>query len=634
MIIYESVKNEFMMDVEKDLLVTKVINNFRERIGSTSESEVNSWRNSLYRMYIVLNHDSIPPNVGIAIEYRIPTSSRRIDFIISGYGQDKGVAVIVELKQWQFVEKVDDKDGIVRTVLGRGIRETTHPAYQVYSYAALLYDFNANVSHNSIRLLPCAYLHNYTKELENDPLYDESYQEYIKKAPVFDSTGIPELRSFISRHVVKGDEKEILYLIESGKIRPSKSLQDSLVKMLDGNAEFTMIDEQKVVYEQVKYSATQAIASNRKKVIIVKGGPGTGKSVLAIQLLVHLTNQNLVCQYISKNSAPRQVYTAQLKGHKTRSSIDNLFKGSGVYYDLPCNDLDVALVDEAHRLNEKSGMFQNKGEHQVKEIIHASRVSVFFIDEQQRVHFKDVGKVKTIEGFAKFANADTEIFELTSQFRCNGSDGYIAFLDDVLAIRETANSDGFDLDYDLQIFDDPNQMFDQLVQKNANNKARLLAGYCWDWDKSGKNNPNHYDIVIDEYDFKMSWNLGNTGTYLIDPDSINQVGCIHTSQGLELDYVGVIIGDDLSYRDGMIVTDFKKRSKNDQSIKGLVGLMKTDPEKASTIADEIIKNTYRVLLTRGQKGCYIYCTDKALSEYLKERIAMASRMKRDFLSDR
>lgn len=632
MIIYDSTKNGFMRDVSDGVLIDKIYTNFKEKIGRTSKSEILSWDNSLQRMYMVMNDDDIPDNSGIAIEYKIPTSSKRIDFIISGRNDVSKSVVIVELKQWDAVSKVDYKDGIVETFLGGGIRETTHPSYQVVSYASLINDFNEVVSTKQVTLHPCAYLHNYLINRDYDPLTDSIYQEYVEQAPVFGRADTELLRNFIKRNVKYGDDKETLYLIENGKIRPSKSLQESLVKMLEGNEEFTMIDEQKVVYEQAVHLAKKAKETGRKKVLIVKGGPGTGKSVLAVQLLVSLTNTDMLCHYVTKNTAPREVYAAKLKGHMKRSSVDNLFKSSGIYHEMEKNELDVVLVDEAHRLNEKSGIFSHLGENQTKELINASKLSVFFIDERQRVHFKDAGSISDIEYFAHQADADVQELKLTSQFRCNGSDGYMAFLDDVLQIEETANSEGFDIDYDLRVIDDPNELFDLIVEKNVNNKARLLAGYCWEWNNkdNNRNNPNHYDIVIEEYGFQKSWNLGNTKTYMIDRESVNQVGCIHTSQGLELDYAGVIIGNDLRYENGKVITDFTKRAKTDQSIKGLKKLMKENYDEANRIADEIIKNTYRVLMSRGQKGCYIYCEDKALAAYIRNRVSLAKEIEQKF----
>ena len=266
-------------------------------------------------------------------------------------------------------------------------------------------------------------------------------------------------------------------------------------------------------------------------------------------------------------------------------------------------------------------MFQNLGENQIKEIIKASKFSIFFIDESQRVTLKDIGSVEEIQKYIGQANAKSEVMELESQFRCNGSDGYIAWLDDVLDIRKTANNEGFDLDYDIKICDDPNEVRDIIFEKNKiNNKARLLAGYCWNWIKDGKNKSDVFDITIPEYNFAMSWNLGNSQTWAIDPNSVNEVGCIHTCQGLEFDYVGVIIGNDLRYENNKIITDVTERAKTDQSIKGIYKMAQKDFNNAMKVADEIIKNTYRTLMTRGQKGCYIYCTDKKLSDYLKKRL--------------
>lgn len=629
MIIYSSTKSGFMEDITNGVLVEKIYKNFLEKIGRTGKSEIRSWDNSLSRMYMVINDSDIPDDLNIAIEYRIPSTSKRVDFIIAGKNKSNKVAVIIELKQWESAEKVIEKDGMVKTFLGGGERETIHPSYQALSYATLIEDFNEAVSHENIKLFPCAYLHNYIVQ-NPDPLLDEIYSDYVTQAPIFGRTDSTKLRDFIKSNI-KSSDNSTLELINEGKLRPSKSLQESLLKMIQGNKEFVMIDEQKVIYEEILYLANKFQKTNKKQVLVVEGGPGTGKSVLAIQALVALINQDKMCHYVTKNLAPREVYASKLKGHMKRNSIDNLFKSSGIYHSLNANELDVVLVDEAHRLNEKSGIFSNLGENQTKELINAAKLAVFFIDERQRVHIKDAGSIADVEYYADYYDADFKKMKLKSQFRCNGSDGYLAFIDDLLQIRDTANYDGFDIDYEMLVIDNPNDLYDIILEKNINNKARILAGYCWDWDSSNRNNPDHYDIIIEEYAFKKSWNLGNTKTYILDEKSIEQVGCIHTSQGLELDYVGVIIGNDLRFENGKIITDYTKRAKTDQSLRGIKKLMKADPERALNLADEIIKNTYRVLLTRGQKGCYIYCEDKELEKYIKHRLNLIKNYKDNFV---
>lgn len=259
----------------------------------------------------------------------------------------------------------------------------------------------------------------------------------------------------------------------------------------------------------------------------------------------------------------------------------------------------------------------NLGVNQIKEIINASKVSVFFIDEDQIVTTKDFGSIEEIKKQAKLLNSEIhsgEDYQLTSQFRCNGSDGYIAFLDHLLGIRETANQDGFDLDYDIQVFDQASKMKEVLKEKNnINNKSRMIAGYCYEWITQKSNQEEQFDIILDN-NFKAKWNFSTTSTWAIDEDSFDQVGCIHTAQGLEFDYVGVIIGKDLVYKDGQVITDYTQRAKTDASLKGIKTTKNYD------LADRIIRNTYKTLLSRGQKGCYIYCEDQALSKYLKERL--------------
>ena len=620
MIVYEATKQLFCEDVVGDVIADRIYDRFLEKIGHTTKAEIRSWANSMEYMYKVLADRNIPVNSGIAIEFKIPYTSKRVDFIISGKDEKQNnTAIIVELKQWEKADIVE-KDAIVSTSIGGAIREVVHPSYQAWSYATHIEDYNETVQNRQIEIHPCAYLHNYVT-VDPATLLAQAYEYYLKKAPAFVKGDVLKLREFINSYIKYGDDKETLYMIENGKIRPSKALQDSLVSMLEGNEEFVMIDDQKAVHETALKMARASYRDSKKRVLVVKGGPGTGKSVLAIKLLVELTKENMVCQYVTKNSAPRNVYETKLTGTFTKTRIHNLFKGSGSFTEANENEFDALIVDESHRLNEKSGLFHNQGENQIKEIIKASKFSIFFIDESQRVDINDIGNIQEILKHINNADAEYEIVELESQFRCNGSDGYIAWLDDVLDIRETANSDGFDLDYDIQIFDNPNEMKDRIFELNeVKNKARLLAGYCWNWIKDGKNKSDVYDITIPEHDFAMSWNLGNSSTWAIDHKSVNEIGCIHTSQGLEFDYVGVIIGQDLRYENGKIITDFTKRASTDQSIKGLKSMYKTDKEKTLKIADDIIKNTYRTLLTRGQKGCYIYCEDKQLAEYLKNRI--------------
>lgn len=624
MLVYEGIKSNFINDVDLGIIADKIRNKYIEVVKRRpSPPEFNSWKNSMQYMRGVLSDIEIPDNTGIAIEYNIPPTGCRIDFMMSGYNKNKSNVVIIELKQWDKCTEVEDMDGIykVNTYTGGGLRDVNHPSYQAMTYANLIRDYNENVQLKDINVVPCAYLHNYYFE-EKDTLLSDNYKEYTNAAPLFGHNDVLKLRDFIKKYIETGDDGNVLYEIDNGRIRPSKMLQDSLSQMLRGNKEFYMIDTQKIVYEYAIRNAIDTVAKNDKNIMIVRGGPGTGKSVLAINLLVELNRRNMTCFYVTKNAAPRSVYSSKLRGEYTQSYINHLFQGSGNFIDEERNKLDCLVVDEAHRLNEKSGLFQNKGENQIKEIINAAKFSIFFIDENQKVTLKDIGSEDLIKKYAREQGAGIYTYELDSQFRCNGSDGYLAWIDNILEIRETANFDIEGFDYDFKVFDNPNDLRNEIVNKNqVNNKARLVAGYCWDWISEGKDNTNVYDITITEYNFGMSWNLGSSTTWAIDKHSVNEIGCIHTCQGLEFDYVGVIIGEDIKYENSKIVTDYTKRAKTDQSLKGINKIAKEQGiEEANKIADLIIKNTYRTLMTRGMKGCYVYCVDKGLQEYLKNKI--------------
>jgi len=620
MIVYQSTKSGFSEDVVTNRIETAILAVFEKKLGrTTNRREIESWKNSMMFMQNILEDEAIPNDSGVMIEYQIPQTSKRIDFILTGQDDTRtDHAIIVELKQWEKIE-LTEKDGVVSTFVGGGIREEGHPSYQAWSYAALLEGFNESVYTNNISLNPCAYLHNCSSD---EVLRHPFYKEYTEKAPVFIRSDVLKLREFIKQFVKYGDKGKLMYLIESGKIRPSKNLADSLAKMLNGNREFIMIDDQKLVYETALNLAKKSQEDNKKRVFVVEGGPGTGKSVVAVNLLVEFTNRGLVTQYITKNAAPRTVYESKLTGTMKKTEISNMFTGSGSFIHTAKDEFGALIVDEAHRLNEKSGMFKNKGENQIKEIINASKFSVFFIDEDQRVTLYDIGEKEEIKKWAEELGAEITISNLSSQFRCNGSDGYLAWLDRALQIRETANMHFDQDDFDFRIIDSPNELRDIIFEKNKiNNKARLVAGYCWDW--VSRKDKKLDDIVIPEHNFSMKWNLASDGNlWIIAPESVKEIGCIHTCQGLELDYIGVIVGDDFIVRDGKVLVDPSKRAKTDSSVTGYKKLLIEDEEYAKEKVRMIIKNTYRTLMTRGMRGCYVYFTDKETGDYFKKLVNM------------
>ena len=425
--------------------------------------------------------------------------------------------------------------------------------------------------------------------------------------------------------IVIGEESDLFTEIEESPLVISKSLSQNIGSMLKDNVDFALIDDQKTALEEILYQQ-KTLKNGEKKVLIVEGGPGTGKSLIAINALVDLVKNGVNARYVTNNSAPRKVYQAQLAKNKEKSEIDALFSGPDQFKECDSDTYDVVLVDEAHRLTSNWGFYKTKGDSQVKAIIAASKLSVFFIDDLQKVTWNDLGTVAEIEKWSTKFKAQPHKRILNMQFRCAGSDSYITWINQMLELVEKTNDvTSFD-SYDFQVFDSPSEMRDLIFEKNKElNRARLVAGYCWEW--VSKKNTNLYDIEFKDFDFRMKWNLSSDPTWILSPDSVNQIGCIHTSQGLETDYVGVIMGSDLVIRNGKVITSPEKRAKTDQSLKGWKKELAIDEETTLLKADQLIKNTYRALLTRGMKGCYLYSVDKETNEYFKSQIPSIKRDK-------
>jgi DUF2075 family protein len=618
MIAYVATKAKFLNDAPEieEIVRESVVAKLGIHI-SRSSSEFQSWRNSLGNaMYHVINTSQIPMDAGIAIEYRLHGRQQRVDFIVSGNNKS-GVSqlVLIELKQWTDVTTSLLEDH-VRTFLGGAVRDVTHPSYQSWSYSRLLQDFYEVVTEEPIEVASCAYLHNC---LNGSALKTPASAELIARAPLFLHGDRDELQNFVSDRIETGDSSAAVRRIEESRIAPSKKLVEVLASMLEGNEEFVLIDEQKTAYETIR-ERVKSVLPGEHLVMVIKGGPGTGKSVIAINALVSLLSDGLNVRYVTKNAAPRAVYQERLRGRLKNAAISNLFMSSDSFHKVEPDSYDVLLVDEAHRLVEKSGFYKNLGENQVGELIRSCRVSVFFSDESQLVTWRDCGTLDEIRTWAEVHDAPVEEMQLDAQFRCAGSDEYLKWLDSTLRVSAEERADMSTCEYDIRIIASPSELRDVIFELNqSNNRSRLLAGYCWQW--TSKKDPSKFDIIFPDEDFAMKWNLDSDGSsWIISPNSVNEIGCIHTCQGLEGDYFGVIIGPDLTVENDELLARPEKRAKHDKSLQGYQRALKNGEPGAREKADRLIRNTYRTLMTRGMKGTFVYCTEPGVADLLRESL--------------
>ncbi len=700
MIIYKNSAEGFRRDVDTNQIVDRIKEAFFEKTGKIRfhPGEDMSWQNSLMFMDRVLQRSGIPGDCGVLIEYKLPSTSKRVDMIISGRDETGSKKfVIVELKQWTEAQSTDQRD-LVQTPYYK--HYVTHPSYQASSYKGFLSDFNENVYTQKITPVACAYLHNYSRS-HPEPLTDPVYGESISDAPIYFKDDYEKLAQFLRDHVGRGRGMDIMYDIESGNIRPSKQLMDHVVGLFRGNREFRLIDEQKVIYEM---ALERGLNAGRKTVILVNGGPGTGKSVVSMSLLGGFLKKRKNVFFVAPNAAFRKVMLNKLAAGGDGARARHLLTGSGKYLDTPKDTFDVIVVDEAHRLKNESA-FMYQGENQVDDIVNAARVSIFFIDDDQVIRPEDIGSVSEVRRIAERHQAEIIDLELATQFRCSGADGFVNWVNDVLDIRDTGNFDGWDKnDFVFRIANSPNEVREWIRQRAGEGfRARMLAGYAWKWTAAKDGNPDAEvaDVAIPEFDFAMPWNSRKLGsTWAIKEEGLDQVGCVHTAQGLEFDYVGVLIGSDLRFRflggrsgeektlfddDGVMVDadhealesaddtalgaddgealedredkthepaddevleraeagykdishtsdyrltyrtraarrgTFYSNWKEYRDAKGKSGL-KDHPEEMC----RMIRNIYRILLTRGMKGCCVYLSDKPLEQYIRERLEKTS----------
>lgn len=619
--IYQGTTQEFIQDTVHNRITDKIKEHFETYYGRrASPSEITSWTNSLQFLKNVVEHASPPDNM-IALEYELPYSTERIDCLLFGKGADgRDSVVIIELKQWSQVADCEIADNII-TFVGGARRMVPHPSFQVRGYHYYLEDF-VELFHekNSADLSSCVYCHNYSK-LDDAVLLAPKFEGILKEFPVYTKDDFEELSDFLKAKIECGNGLEIFDRFIHSRIKPSQRLIDVTRRMIEGQKVFNLIDEQLTARNAIVDRAKKCAKLKKKFVIIVRGGPGTGKSVIALDALAELLRGKNVVYHATGSKA----FTSTLR-KVVGPRASELFKYFNSFSAYGPNEIKVLICDEAHRIRSSgNSRFTPKGSRselpQIDELINVAKVCVFFIDDWQIVRPGEIGSSELIRSAAAKCGCDLYEFELTTQFRCNGSDGYLAWLENTLMVRDAENKVLTKNEkMDFRIFDTPTALYEAVKGKNKEkpNSARMVAGFCWPWSTPRRDGTLVEDVVIE--DLRMPWE-GREGFKLAkgipywyqwayDANGVNQCGCIYTIQGFEFDYVGVIFGNDLVY---------------DPKGKSLVGQPKNsrDPVlKKSSGSDftNYAKHVYRVLMSRGMSGCYMYFVDKETERFFRSRL--------------
>jgi DUF2075 family protein len=618
--LYAGTSKQFVEDTLQGRIAEKLRASFFDYFRfNPSPGEVRSWQNSLTKMSMVVQYAALMDH-GIILEYKLPLSSRRLDCMVTGLGEDnkKANAVIVELKQWDTVSFSEIQDCVV-TYVGKGLRDVLHPSRQVGNYQEYLENCHTAFTSEEVGLASCSYLHNLQYDPQNE-LFNSRHSAILGQYPLFTADQVDEFAGYLKRYVGEGDGQEVLGTVLKSKYRVSKKLLDHTSAIIKREKTYVLLDEQQVVFNAVLDTARKGFHEKTKVVLLIKGGPGTGKSVIALNLVAELSGLGYNAQHATGSKA----FTENVR-KVVGSQASMQFKYFASYQSAEPNAIDVLMLDEAHRMYATgNSRFTPKAERSdrplIEHIIEAAKVTVFFIDDLQVVRPDEVGRSSLIRDTAAKLGAKLYEFELEAQFRCNGSDGFINWIDNTLGIRKTANvlwdrSDPFD----FRIFDSVQEIEKEIRSRQEDgDTARLAAGFCWQWSKPDKNGQLVNDVVIG--DWSMPWNAKPDATRLAanipkshywatEANGINQVGCIYTAQNFEFDYVGVIFGLDLRYDPQSSAWVSDKTHSHDSVVK-----------RSKDQFTELVKNTYRVLLTRGLKGCYVYFMDEDTRNFFRSRM--------------
>ena len=617
--LYEGTISSFNKLLIENKLTSELENNFRREFGKgPAGGEIRSWENSLNFFNNIFTYANLKDNC-LILEYNLPFSSGRIDALTFGKDQsNRDNIIITELKQWSndSVRQSSIED-TVEVKYSWGWEPRPHPSLQVEGYYNYLKDFVTLFEDEpEIILTGSSYCHNYSKTGSNTVLYDSQFINYIRKYPLFSKQDVSVLSKYISDKISYNPGVDIFKKFLNSPFKPSKLLLKHVGEMIDKRQIFNLIDDQIVPYKAIMQKAVNLTKSNEKSVIIVKGGPGTGKSVIALETMAELGKRGIEVYYSTGSSAFTNTLRSLVGGKRGK----NLFK---YFYDFTKrgdNEVGVVICDEAHRLRKNSSDWgvpydKKSNEPQVESLIRPAKLSVFFIDEFQIVRPSEIGSVKLIrEAATKLGVKESNIFEfeLTTQFRCSGSASYLWWIENVLQIGESDKQLlGPEDTMKFEIVDSPLTLKKIIDEKNMEkpNSARIVASFCWPWSEPNKDGTLVNDVVIG--DFKMPWERKTAfWKWATQDEGMQQVGTVYTSQGFEFDYIGVIFGEDLFY-------DPKSNNWKSDSNKLFDSMLKRDNPNLT----EYLKNVYRVLFTRAHHGAYVYFMNKDTEKLFKSRIA-------------
>ncbi|MCY0933411.1 DUF2075 domain-containing protein [Streptomyces sp. H34-S4] len=642
-----SASNLLMLHRKRRLLISHLAARHAAMSGAeASEGEHRAWAESLIEMAAELTEVG-RGEVHMLVECKPDGAPAPIDVVLAGRHPDTGrdSFTLVELKGWSTaVQSKQEPEKF--EVPGLGLKP--HPGDQL----GRTYDFftgdHGPLKGMQIHYAGFSYLHNAEEDAVRDLFAPGS------------ATGphtlcfTRETRSDLHRELLRqfdsnsGATAAETLLQRMGVRNPP--LLDAMVHSRGEDTVFTLRGEQKRAADAVRMAVERTAAPpsrsllvhppQRDAVFIIRGGAGSGKSAIGLELMRKLSGQGHTVKYASGSRA----FDASMRNHV--GFRDRAFKDQFAFFssfiDPPVPRLDLLICDEAHRLRERSTN-RRLPEHrwgkgpQIDELMNAAGVTVFLLDARQSVRPKEVGSVDLVTEAARRRGIEPVIFDLQDQFRCGGSDAYRRWVHDLLGFAGRSGQpwqpDGL---MHVEVADSPEDLERTILGEHRSGaSARMVAGFCWPWNKpKGRIRRLVRDVRIG--DWHRKWNAWGDNTcedgappaklWGVNPKGVHQIGCVYSSQGLEWDWCGVILGDDMVWRNGTWV--FQRGAQRRVKQVGIWRVRKRgsfDPEvRSSKVAqddfEECVRNAYHVLLTRGSRAVVLYSTDPQTQDYLKRKV--------------
>ena len=597
-----------------DTLTDRVAEHVRMSGQGIHPAERTAWARSLAVLANDLS-DAGLDEVEVLLEYQLPLTSKRADVVLAGVHPRTGTDsyIVVELKQWSFATSYEGSETLVS--VRHMASPQLHPGIQVGGYCEYLTDFLGVLAHTPQVVRGAAYLHN----ASDSDVRDLYLLRPTDQSRVFTAQRRGQFLDYLRTHLAPRSGATAADRFLTSSVRPSNRLLAHTAAVLQNRAHFTLLDEQRTAFELVLHAVERARADDRKSIVIVSGGPGTGKSVIALSLLGELARQGRAVLHATGSRSFTETMRKYAGYGSTR--VRNLFKYFNSFVAAERNGLDVLVCDEAHRIRETSANrfsrrdLRTNGRPQVDELVAAARVPVFLLDEHQVVRPGEMGSIEIISHHAMRLGLEVDLISLHGQFRCGGSEDYERWVLGLLGLDGEPfvwEGDGL---VEVRLAESPEQMEADLAGKQQRGEtARLSAGFCWPWSDPRPDGTLVSDVQVGSW--SRPWNVKSdrsvgeapgSSYWATDPAGFGQVGCVYTAQGFEYEWSGVIIGPDLVARDGRLIT--RRRESRDPALKSTKAV--SDEE-----ADRLIRNTYKVLLTRGMRGTILYSTDLETQEHL------------------